>query len=190
MNNARAAHASKRAAFLDRDGTIIQDAHYLADPDGVRLLPGVEAPIAELNASGILVIVITNQSGIAQGLLTEAQYQATRHRMEALLAERGARIDDTLHCPHYPSLTGLCDCRKPATGMFLRAANRHGIDLTASLFIGDKRRDVEPGLELGGTGVLVPSDATPISDVQWARARAAVRHSLAEAVELWRSSIG
>lgn len=186
----RPSNAIRRAVFLDRDGTIIEDAHYLAESDGVRLLPDVVPPIASLNAAGILVIVITNQSGIAQGLLTEAQYQATRRRTESLLAEQGARVDDTLHCPHYPSLSGLCDCRKPATGMFLRAANLHGIDLAGSLFVGDKRRDVEPGLELGGTGILVPSDATPLNDVQWARAHAAVRHSLAEAVDHWRSTFG
>ncbi|MEP7382184.1 MAG: HAD family hydrolase [Gemmatimonadota bacterium] len=182
--------ARRVAVFLDRDGTIIEDAHYLADPEGVRLLAGVAAPVAALNAADILVIVITNQSGIAQGLLSESQYEATRERMEALLAEQGARIDDTVHCPHYPSLTGMCDCRKPATGMFLRAANRHGIDLARSLFIGDKRRDVEPGLQLGGTGILVPSDATPLNDVHWARAHAFLRPSLGEAVELWRTTIG
>lgn len=177
--------SARIAAFLDRDGTIIEDAHYLADPSGVRLLPGVAEPIIALNARDILVIVITNQSGIAQGLLTEAQYEATRRRTTELLAEQGARLDDAYHCPHYPSLTGLCDCRKPATGLFLRAAHHHGVDLTRSLFVGDRRRDVEPALELGGIGVLVPSDVTPTADVHWARAHAIVRPSLAQAVEHW-----
>src|SRR5574338_106156 len=106
---------TRRAAFLDRDGTLIEDAIYLADPDRMRLLPGAAAAVRELNAHDVLAIVVTNQSGIAQGLLTEAQYEATRQRLDALLAERGARIDASYHCPHHPSVSGSCDCRKPAT---------------------------------------------------------------------------
>lgn len=180
----------RSAVFLDRDGTIIEDAHYLADPAGVRLLPGVAAEILSLNALGILVIVITNQSGIAQGLVTEAQYEGTRRRTDALLAEFGARLDDVLHCPHHPSVSGTCDCRKPGSGLFLRAAARHGVDLARSLYVGDKRRDVEPALELGGTGVLVPALDTPPNDIHWARAHAHVCHSLKDAVALWFRLLG
>ena len=179
------AASARGAVFLDRDGTIIEDAHYLADPDGVRLLPGVAGEILALNACGTLVIVITNQSGIAQGLLTEAQYEATRRRTDALLAALGARVDDVYHCPHHPSVSGTCDCRKPGTGLFVRAAARHGVDLARSLYVGDKRRDVEPALELGGTGILVPAADTPPNDIHWARAHAHVCHSLREAVAEW-----
>lgn len=173
------------AAFLDRDGTIIEDAHYLSDPDGVRLLPGVAEPIIALNERDLLAVIVTNQSGIAQGLLTEAQYEATRIRLIEALAELGARLDASYHCPHHPSVSGNCDCRKPATGMYLRAAREHHIDLARSLYVGDRRRDVEPALELGGTGILVPSAVTPPNEVHWARAHAEVLPSLTEAVMRW-----
>lgn len=173
------------AAFLDRDGTLIEDAHYLADPEGVRLLANVAPAIVALNARDLLAVVVTNQSGIAQGLLTEAQYEATRRRVIEALAELGARIDATYHCPHHPSVSGSCDCRKPATGMYRRAAREHRIDLARSLYVGDRRRDVEPALLLGGTGILVPSAASPPNEVQWARAHAQVRASLDEAVGDW-----
>jgi len=177
------------AVFFDRDGTLIEDAHYLADPDGVRLLSGVVSPILALNERDLPAIVITNQSGIAQGLLTEAQYDATRRRLVQLLAEAGARIDGTYHCPHHPSVSGICDCRKPATGMYLRAASDHDIDLGQSLFVGDRRRDVEPAMELGGIGTLVPSQVTPPNEISWARTHARVAHSLAEAVDEWLRTV-
>ncbi len=180
---------TRPAAFLDRDGTLIEDAHYLSDPDGVHLLPGVAEPIADLNARGLLAVVITNQSGIAQGLLTEAQYEATRRRLVDLLADRGARIDASYHCPHHPSVSGPCDCRKPALGLYERAARDLAIDLAQSLFVGDRRRDVEMALEVGGMGILVPSTETPPNDVHWARTHALVMHSLAEAVAYWMAQL-
>ena len=180
---------ARAAAFLDRDGTLIEDAHYLADPDGVHPLPGVAEPVSAINEAGHLAIVITNQSGIAQGLLTEAQYEATRQRLDALLAERGARIDASYHCPHHPSVSGSCDCRKPATGLYLRAAREHDIAMARSLFVGDRRRDIEPATELGGMGILVPSDETPPNDVYWARTHARVMHSLGEAVTHWLATL-
>lgn len=178
------------AAFLDRDGTLIEDAHYLADPAGVVLLDGVAAPIIALNERDLPAIVVTNQSGIAQGLLTEGDYDATRRRLTELLAEHGARLDASYHCPHHPSVSGPCDCRKPATGLFQRAAREHHVDLGRSLFVGDRRRDVEPALEFGGTGMLVPSPATPLHDVHWARAHADVAHSLREAIDRWIRQLG
>ena len=181
---------ARTAAFLDRDGTLIEDAHYLADPAGVRLLPGAVDAIAALNASHTLAIVITNQSGIARGLVTEAQYEATRRRTIQLFADGGARLDDSFHCPHHPSVSGSCECRKPGTGMYLRAARSHGIDLSRALYVGDRQRDVEPALELGGTGILVPSVATPPNEVQWARAHARTALSLSEAVAQWMALRG
>lgn len=141
---------SRRAAFLDRDGTLIEDAHYLADAGAVRLLQGVVDPVRRLNAAAVAVVVVTNQSGIAQGLLTEAQYEATRARLDDLIAAHGARIDATYHCPHHPAVTGPCDCRKPGTGLYRRAAADLGIDLARSLYVGDRFRDIAPGIELGG----------------------------------------
>jgi D-glycero-D-manno-heptose 1,7-bisphosphate phosphatase len=159
----------RRAAFLDRDGTLIEDENFLADPERVRLLPGV--------------VVVTNQSGIARGLLTEAQYEATRLRLDALLAAEGARIDRSYYCPHLPSLTGPCECRKPGTLLFRRAAAELAIDLTTSLYAGDRLRDAEPGLALGGLARLVPSPATPPEEVERARSLGILGAGLASAVD-------
>lgn len=176
---------SRRAAFLDRDGTLIEDAHYLADAGAVRLLQGVVDPVRRLNAAAVAVVVVTNQSGIAQGLLTEAQYEATRARLDDLIAAHGARIDATYHCPHHPAVTGPCDCRKPGTGLYRRAAADLGIDLARSLYVGDRFRDIAPGIELGGLPWLVPSAATPEADLERARAAGFLATSLADAVEAY-----
>jgi histidinol-phosphate phosphatase family protein len=173
---------TRAAVFLDRDGTLIEDAHYLSSADAVQLLAGAPEAVAALNAAGVLAIVVTNQSGIAQGLVTEAEYHATQQRLDRLLAERGARVDATYHCPHHPSVSGACDCRKPSVGMYRRAALELGVDLARSLYVGDRRRDVEPALELGGRGVLVPSSVTPPNDIAWARTHALVEHSLGDVV--------
>jgi D-glycero-D-manno-heptose 1,7-bisphosphate phosphatase len=143
------------AAFVDRDGTIIAEAHYLADPERVVLVPGAAGALARLAAAGYAVVVVTNQSGIARGLYGEAAYRAVQARLEALLAEAGVRLDGVYHCPHHPDFTGPCDCRKPATGLFLEAARALDLDLARSVFIGDRLKDVEPARMLGGTGILV-----------------------------------
>jgi len=171
------------AVFFDRDGTLIEDRHYLASPDGVVLLPGAAEAVRRLNGRGIAAVVITNQSGIAQGMLSEAQYQATRRRLEELLSVEGAHLDAQFHCPHHPDVTGACSCRKPATRLFEQAAAELGLDLTSSLFVGDKWRDVAPALTLGGRGVLVPSNATSAADVERARREAGFAHSLRDALE-------
>lgn len=170
------------AAFLDRDGTLIEDLNFLRDPSRVRLLPGAAAALRRLNAAGILVVVVTNQSGIARGLLTEADYEATRVRLDALVEAAGARIDRSYHCPHHPSVTGPCECRKPGTLLFKRAAADLDIDLTTSLFAGDRLRDAEPGLALGGLARLVPSPATPPDEVERARTLGILGAGLASAV--------
>jgi histidinol-phosphate phosphatase family protein len=170
-----------RAAFLDRDGTLIRDADYLADPDEVELLPGTVDVVRRLNAAKVPVVVVTNQSGIARGMLTEAQYEATRTRLDDLLGAAGARVDATYHCPHHPSITGPCDCRKPGTGMYEQAARELSIDLARSLYVGDRYRDVAPGLSLGGCALLVTSPSTPAEDVEMASDHRSP--SLAEAVE-------
>ena len=176
---------ARQAAFLDRDGTLIQDAVYLADADRVRLLPGVVQAVRALNDRNILVIVVTNQSGIAQGLLTEAQYEATRDRLVQLLRDSGARIDATYHCPHYPAVNGPCECRKPGTLLYRRAADQFDIDLAASLYVGDRDRDVAPGLGFGGFVRLVPSPCTPERDLELARERGILATSLGESVEAY-----
>lgn len=178
---------TRAAAFLDRDGTVIEDANYLASPDDVVLLPGAAEAISALNAAGIPVIVVTNQSGIAQGLLTEAQYRATKARLDALLAAAGARVDATYHCPHHPDVTGPCECRKPGTLLYRLAAESHGIDLTASLYVGDRMRDIVPGRSFGGFLRLVPSGSTPGTDLDEARELGVIAGTIGEAVDAYLS---
>ena len=171
------------AVFLDRDGTIIHDAEYIGDPADVRLLPGAARAVARLNALGRPVIVVTNQSGIARGLLAIADYEAVRGRLDALLAAEGARIDASYMCPHHPDFTGPCDCRKPGTLLYRRAAAEYDIDLSRSAFVGDRWRDVAAALELGGRGILIVGPATPAEDRRRAETEAEVVDSLDSAVE-------
>ena len=133
------------AAFIDRDGTIIQDASYVRDPADVVLLPEAADAIRRLNDRGIAVIVVTNQSGIARGYLDLTDYRRVEARLDELLVQQGARIDATYMCPHLPEITGPCDCRKPGLGLYKRAIAEHGLDASRSLFTGDRWRDVEPG---------------------------------------------
>jgi D-glycero-D-manno-heptose 1,7-bisphosphate phosphatase len=141
--------------FLDRDGTLIEERSYLADPEGVRLLPGVVAGLQALRDAGYLLIVVTNQSGIARGLIRAVDYERVRQRLDELLARHGVRLDGVYVCPHHPAITGPCECRKPGVALYRRAAADHDIDLDGSVFIGDKPGDVEPAAALGGRAILV-----------------------------------
>jgi len=144
-----------RAVFLDRDGTLLREAHYLADPDGVELLPGAAEALTALRDAGYHLIVVTNQSGIGRGLYTEAAYRAVADRVNQVLTDRGSRVDRTYYCPHATGDSMICDCRKPALGMYRRAEAEMDIDLAASWYVGDKLSDVRPALTLGGRGILV-----------------------------------
>ena len=146
---------SRAAVFVDRDGTLIEDRHYLGDPAGVALLPGAGEAVARLNEIGLPVLLVTNQSGIGRGFFSEEAFEAVQRRMLELLAKRGARIDGSYHCPHTPDREPACDCRKPKDGLFLRAAREHGVSLTDSFFMGDRPRDVLPGVRRGGVGLLL-----------------------------------
>ena len=175
---------SRRAAFLDRDGTIIDDVDYIARADDVRLRPGSADAIAALNAQGVPVVVITNQSGIAQGRFTAADYERVRDRIDAVLAEHGARIDATYYCPHYPTASGDCACRKPGTLLFDEAIADLDIDGAASLFVGDRMRDVIPAKKYGGLAFLLRAPSTPESDIAAAvETGLEIVDSLREAVE-------
>ncbi|HEX6926246.1 MAG TPA: HAD family hydrolase [Longimicrobiaceae bacterium] len=145
----------RTAAFLDRDGTIVVDRDYPGDPDEVELIDGAAEAIRRLRENGILVLVVTNQSGIGRGLITEDDFRAVQARMESLLAHEDARLDGAYHCPHAPDRVPPCDCRKPAPGLYLRAAEEHGVDLARSYYVGDRLRDVLPGAEFGGRGYLI-----------------------------------
>jgi histidinol-phosphate phosphatase family protein len=150
----------RSAALLDRDGTLIEDRHYLSDPAQVVLLPGAAEAIRLLASKGIASIVCTNQSGIARGLISLEQYRAVRLRLDELLAAEGAVLLDTLSCPHHPDFTGPCACRKPGTALFERAAALHDLDLARCIFAGDRQRDVAGAEVFGGRGLLVtPSES-------------------------------
>jgi D-glycero-D-manno-heptose 1,7-bisphosphate phosphatase len=151
------------AVFLDRDGTIIEDVGYLRRPDDVRLLPGAARAISRLNHAGLAAVVVTNQSGIARGLLSTGDYQAGEDRLDQLLAQDDARLDGHYFCPHLPDLTGPCDCRKPGPLLYRRAAEELDLDLGRSWWVGDRLRDVLAAEQFGGQGILVGS-AGPESD--------------------------
>lgn len=146
--------------FLDRDGTINTEVDFLRSPDELRLLPGAARAIREANLAHVPVVVITNQSGIARGYLTEDDLARVHERLRDVLASEGAHVDAIEYCPHHPT-TGsqpyrvACDCRKPGTGMLTRAAERLGIDLGASYVIGDRCVDMEAGVRAGCRTVLV-----------------------------------
>ena len=143
------------AAFLDRDGTILVDPAYLHQPERVRFFPGAAEAIGRLNAAGYVVVSVSNQSGIARGMFREGDYHAVMRRLADLLAEYGARLDGSYFCPHYPAISGPCECRKPGLKLFRDAQAAHGIDFARSVFVGDRLSDVEPARQLGGKGFLV-----------------------------------
>ena len=143
------------AVFLDRDGTIVEDPGFLHEPEKVKLLPGAAEAIRRLNTADARVVVVTNQSGIARGRYTVDDYEAVQRRLGELLAAHGARIDGAYFCPHYPQLSGPCDCRKPGLKLFREAAQAFDIDFSRSWWVGDRLSDVQPARLLGGQGILV-----------------------------------
>jgi len=148
-------NAPRPAVFMDRDGTLIQEAHYLADPDDVHLIPGTARALRRLRAAGYALVLVTNQSGIDRGLYTEDDYHAVAARLNELLSQAGVPVDGTYYCCHHPDHSGPCDCRKPGTGMYEQAARELGLDPAASWYVGDKVTDVLPAGALGGRGILV-----------------------------------
>lgn len=158
-----------RAVFLDRDGTIVEDPGFLHQPEDVKLFPGAAEAIRRLNAAGFLVVVVTNQSGIARGLFTVAAYRAVEKRLGELLATQKARIDASYFCPHHPQAPEPCACRKPRNKLFLDAQAALGIDFSRSWWVGDRLSDVQPASTLGGKAVLV---ATGQGNLHQGQARA------------------
>ena len=144
---------SQPFAFLDRDGTIIRDAHYLSDPDGVELLPRAAEGLAMLREAGYGLAVVSNQSGVGRGYFTVDDVHRVNARMQELLARDGVRFDALYYCPHTPG--DACDCRKPLPGMLRRAEAELHADLARSVVIGDKTCDVELGRAVGAVTILV-----------------------------------
>lgn len=168
----------RSAVFFDRDGTLIRERSYLADPEGVELVPGTLSALRALRDAGFPYVIVTNQSGIARGLYSEDDYRRVAARLQEILEDAGVPPAATRYCPHHPSVTGPCDCRKPETGMYRDAARTAGLDLSRSFYVGDKPTDVLPARELGGHGLLVrtgygaelvseaPDEAVVVDDAQ------------------------
>lgn len=172
----------RAAVFFDRDGTLIKDVGYIRRPEDVQLVPDAAQAVRSLNNALWPVIVATNQSGIARGLLSEQDYGRVRDRLDDLLAERGAYINGYYHCPHHPDYTGPCLCRKPGTELFDRAMAEHALNPAMSVWVGDRWRDIAPALHYCGQGILVPSPSTPSEDIERATGEFVVAASLTDAV--------
>jgi histidinol-phosphate phosphatase family protein len=173
------------AVFLDRDGTIMEDAHYIKSPDQVRLIPGAAAAVKRINDANVLAIVITNQSGLARGIFKPEDYEAVRLHFESLLEREGAHIDASYFCPHHPSITGPCDCRKPGTKMFEDAVRDFHLNAANVAYIGDRWRDVVASKTLGGRGIMISSHMTKDEDRRKAREdKIETAPDLAAAVEM------
>lgn len=163
-----------RAIFLDRDGTLVEPRHYPSRPADLRLYDDVGHELATLRRHGFLLILITNQSGVARGYFSEADVDAMHRHLSVELAKSGVALDGIYYCPHHvdgvrPDLAFRCDCRKPGTGMLVQAAGDLDIDLSRSWFIGDILDDVEAGNRAGCTTVLVDlgTEGPPTASLRW-----------------------
>ena len=150
----------RRAVFLDRDGTINVDVGYPDSYDRVHIYPYAFEAVRKLKAAGLAVVVVTNQSGIGRGFLTEAALAEIHRRLDEDFRAAGAALDAIYHCPHFkgsadPAWDVDCECRKPLPGMARRAAADLGLELDGSYMVGDKLEDVRFGQSFGGRAVLV-----------------------------------
>ena len=165
----------RRAAFLDRDGVINKDSGYVHRCEDLEFTPGAIEGMRLLQEFGYVLVVITNQSGLAHGKYSEAQYQAFTAKLLNKLAHNGIKLESVYHCPHHPlgsvsKLAISCDCRKPAPGMLLKAAQELGLSLKDSLLIGDRHSDIQAARAAGvGHAYQVRSD-NPESEVVHAEA--------------------
>jgi len=147
---------TRRAAFIDRDGVINEDREYVYRVEDFHFLPGAIEALRQLQAAGYLLVVITNQSGIARGFYTEEQYRALDTYMRDSLSAMGVTLDAVQYCPHLADAQVAryrldCNCRKPRAGMILEAVRQLDIDSSCSILVGDRRADIEAG-RAGGVG--------------------------------------
>jgi D-glycero-D-manno-heptose 1,7-bisphosphate phosphatase len=143
----------RRFVVLDRDGTLIVERHYLADPGGVELISGAAAALRDLSAMGLGLVLLTNQSGVGRGLFDAACLARIHQRLTRLLEAEGVRLDGLYVCPHTPE--DGCGCRKPKPGLLERAARELGFEPRESFVIGDKTSDLELGRRIGAVTILV-----------------------------------
>ncbi len=156
--------------LLDRDGTIIHNRHYLADPEGIEFMPGALEGLTRLRDLGFEFVLVTNQSGVGRGYFSEERLGAIHDRLEALLGAAGIRLAGIYYCPHAPEFD--CDCRKPRTGMVRRAARDLGLQIADCAMIGDSAADMQLARNLGIPGIFVrgqyelPGDIIPAATVE------------------------
>lgn len=155
-----------KAVFLDRDGTLNPDPGYISNPDDFNIFPGAGEALARIQQAGYLLILITNQSGIARGLITPQQLDQIHEKLQKQLLVSGARLDAIYHCPHhpdYPPVKGQsdCNCRKPRPGMILQAIKDHNIDVNRSYMIGDRSSDIKIALATGVQPLLIALNPLP-----------------------------
>lgn len=146
--------------FLDRDGTVNEEVGFLSSPDDLQLIPGSAEAIRQANECGFKVFVITNQSGVGRGFLTEEQLLRIHETLLTRLAGLNAHIDAIYYCPHHPEAVTeryrvACDCRKPGLGMLKKAAEEFGVDLRRSFVVGDRMVDIQSAHNCGATPILV-----------------------------------
>jgi D-glycero-D-manno-heptose 1,7-bisphosphate phosphatase len=182
----------RRAAFLDRDGTICEEMGYVNHIDRLRIFPYAAEAIRHLNEADIPVVVITNQSGIARDIFPESLVHQIHKKMISELASGGAWIDAIYFCPHRKE--DACDCRKPNPGLLQRAAREHGLDLPASWVVGDRYADVEMAHRAGGRGILVMTGygrgEYELHGHKWPRQPDALAGNLTDAVRLILNGTG
>jgi D-glycero-D-manno-heptose 1,7-bisphosphate phosphatase len=148
------------AIFLDRDGVINEEVGYLDSLDKLKVIPSAYEAIRLINESGMKAIVVSNQAGVAKGLFTEDFVRKTNDCLQTILSQQAAYINNFYYCPHHPTegtepYRQICDCRKPAPGMLLRAAQDLNIDLKKSYLVGDRFRDMEAAKKAEVKGILV-----------------------------------
>lgn len=149
-----------KAIFIDKDGTLIEDVPYNVNPELVRFATGAIEGLKGLKDKGYLLIMISNQSGVARGYFSEDALEQLKVKLQEMLSKSGVRFDDLLFCPHHPDGTVsrysvVCECRKPKPGMILQAAKKFNIDLRESWMIGDILHDVEAGNKAGCRTILI-----------------------------------
>lgn len=143
------------AVFLDRDGTLIKEVEYLSEVEQVKLIKGAGESVRKLNRAGWPVVLVTNQSGVARGMFSEERVGEVHARLTELLEKKKAFLDGIYFCPHHPQFGSPCACRKPEPGMGLKAAQELKLDLPLSYMVGDKVCDLQFGVALGCTPILV-----------------------------------
>jgi histidinol-phosphate phosphatase family protein len=169
---------ARRALFLDRDGTLITDTGYPSDPAKVELLPGVVTPLLTALDSGWALVIISNQSGVARGLVTPDQAVLVQARVAALFAQHGVAFAGAYFCLHGPD--EACSCRKPEPGMILAAARDLELDPLASIMIGDKPSDIQAGRAAGCRTIAFGGLSAPDADARCA--------TWTEVAAWWRSN--